>query len=99
MVDYAFILPCDHNRTEIGLDYFWSGFNWICVFTRVAGTPMGVPAFIGQYWSPVISTTARAMCEMGWILTFVAFLLFWVSVHPNGNGCQMQGKLLRRRGL
>lgn len=77
LVDYAFVrkgnihLPSCYNGRKGGLYYFWSGVNWVAVFSWLAGVSMGIPGLVGQYQPSIISDAAQNMYKMGWLLTFV----------------------------
>lgn len=57
-----------------GLYWFGSraGVNWVGVSAWIGGTIMGLPGLVGQYQPQVVSTAAKEMYMMGWVLAFAS---------------------------
>lgn len=78
IVDYFFNrkgnlhVPSMFHARRGGLYWFWSGVNWVAVFSWVSGVVMGLPGLVGQYQPQMVSQAAKYMYMMGWQLTFVA---------------------------
>ncbi|TLD11584.1 hypothetical protein PspLS_11542 [Pyricularia sp. CBS 133598] len=78
IVDYFFNrkgnlhVPAMFRARKGGLYWFWSGVNWVAVFSWVSGVVMGLPGLVGQYQPQIVSQAAKYMYMMGWQLTFVA---------------------------
>ena len=63
-------VPSCYIGTKTGIYWFWSGVNWYGAAAWLLGTTMGIPGLIGQYEPQMISSAAKYMYMMGWLLTF-----------------------------
>ncbi|KAH9894668.1 amidase signature domain-containing protein [Xylariomycetidae sp. FL2044] len=76
--DYVFVkkgnihVPSMYDGRKGGLYWFWSGVNWVGVFSWLGGVSFGLPGLVAQYQPQAVSQTGKNMYYLGWILTFTA---------------------------
>ncbi|CAD0084346.1 unnamed protein product, partial [Aureobasidium vineae] len=63
-------VPSLYDGKRSGLYWYWSGINLVGVTAWLLGTTMGIPGLIGQYQPQIISTAAKNMYRLGFLLTF-----------------------------